>query len=152
MNLWKRLFSENKNEPDNTNSMPSPVHTTVSPSSIPEVSSRALSDEERTRILAVKSLEFLHGKVEEVESGINNPFGVGLTIPGTDNRGILELSKRDKWQISIGIVKQGTDKQYTHYLCQGDKDKVLDYLGDDSSQEDLYNSIRELLNRVDSEE
>lgn len=107
--------------------------------------------DEIIRILAAKSLEFLQGKVEEVESGKNNPFRVGLTIPGTDNKGILELSKRDEWHVNISIVKQGTDRLYSHYLFYGDKDKVLAYLRDDSSPEELYNSIRELLDRADRE-
>ena len=148
MNFWKQFFSADKKAPNRVNPAPNAAPAAVSSSS-PGINPGTLSNDERNRILAARGLEFLQENMGDVESGKNNPLRIGLTISGVDNQGILELSKRGEWLVTIGVYRRGTDKLYSHYLCQGDKDKVLAYLRDESSREELYNSLQELSDRID---
>ncbi len=84
-----------------------------------------------------------------------------FTIPKTDHEAQLTLSRKprrggDFWLFSAGVVRKGSDRLHSHYLCSGEgqegKEKVLSYLARPELKTEVIASVKELSRHVDQDD
>lgn len=92
-------------------------------------------------------------KVIEVmkERAQDGPVHVVFGIPESQNKGhmFFRLLRPDDWQLQIGANRAGTNMMVSHFLCHGEKERVLDYLSKPDLKEELVCSIKTLSKSVD---
>ena len=82
------------------------------------------------RVIA-RLLEDVDKKLEEGKNNV--PAGIRLVLTGTENIGTLEIDEPgpdnpDQRSFIVHVVREGTDRAYTHYLKDGTIDELKEYL------------------------
>lgn len=154
---WKALFRKRKQgnpEPQEKKTAAEPVEEIpAGPAPKKQDGGSRLSDEEILAILAEKSLEYLR---EQARKG---PFYVTFDVPGKDHQAQLVVTAGEggaSWRFSVGVVRQGSDKLYSHCLCRGEgregQEKVLAYLARPEMPTEAIASVKELSSLVDRDD
>ena len=69
-------------------------------------------------------------------------------IEKTENIAILSFlptdSKEEKWEYSVAVKRSGTDVLVNHYLKDGSKNEVLEYMQSEKAVTDSMRSVEEL--------
>ena len=73
---------------------------------------------------------------------------ISFKIDGTENEAILSFvptdRKEEKWEYSIAVKRSGTDVLVNHYLKDGSKSEVLEYMQSEKAITDSIRSLKEL--------
>ncbi len=111
---------------------------------------RKLSAGERMKLLCEKSLPFMTGMLDGVETQPGRHFAT-LSIPENDRvKGLLEVGReRERWYVLAGVIPQGTDRLLSQYLKQGTKEEIRAYLNAPGSPKELEAALRELIKRAE---
>lgn len=112
---------------------------------------KKLSAEERMKLLCEKSLPFMTGMLDQVETQPGRHFAT-LGIPDDDRvQGLLEVGREgDRWYLLAGAIPRGTDRLYSQYLKHGTKEEIRAYLTAAGSPRELEAALRELIRRAES--
>ena len=115
------------------------------------------STEEQFKISALNAKTLLAAKAEmEVpENGKFARVGIVYQIPDTQNiarYGIEydELEPRNTRRFLIGVNRKGSDMLTSIYLTKGSKKEILEFLNDDSNEELIIATLKDLNNSVEN--
>lgn len=108
-----------------------------------------LTADQQLDILADKVIALIRKKAAEEKSHF-----AAFDIPETDHEGRMSLSveTRFSWLLTADVIRNGSRKKHSHYLCHGKKEEVLAYLAGPELKEKFLRSIRELSRHVDDED
>lgn len=78
-------------------------------------------------------------------------YGLSFAVYGTQNRGMLQVSYKGpgELRLQLGVLREGTDRLYSHYLPIRSPEEMIRYLRDPASHADWMNSVRNLSDSVD---
>ena len=99
--------------------------------------------------MLIKKAEF-----EVPENGKFSKKSIAFDIPNTKNEAFFTISHdetnpKDLRTMSINVRRLYTDRLYSHILCTGTKQEVLDYLANPENYEEFENSTKTLSDSVD---
>lgn len=108
-----------------------------------------LTADQQLDILADKAIDLIRKKAAEEKS-----HSAAFDIPETDHEGRMALSvqTRFNWLLTVDVIRNGSRKKHSHYLCHGKKEEVLAYLAGPQLKEKFLKSIKELSQHVDDED
>lgn len=73
---------------------------------------------------------------------------ISFKINGTENEAILSFvptdRKEERWEYSVAVKRSGTDVLVNHYLKDGSKSEVLEYMQSEKAVTDSMQSVEEL--------
>ena len=75
-------------------------------------------------------------------------------VPGTSNLAFLEIehfstAPAEERTLTIGVLRNGTDRLYSNYMYTGNKTQMLSYLSENDRRDEFVSSIKDLSNSVD---
>ncbi len=122
-------------------------------------SRKKMTDEEVLKEYIKEATQYLAKGGERMvpENGKYTPYSVFVEVKGTSNiaRVAIEhdpLDPKTQRLINIGVYKNGSNKIYSRYPISGTKKEILEYLKSKKSQDEIYNHIIELSDKVNKKE
>ena len=86
------------------------------------------------------------------EKGIFRPYGFTFDVYGTQNKGMMQVEYKcgaDR-MLKLGVLREGTDRLYSHFLPSGTNQELIAYLEAPNSLSDWLDSIKHLSDSVDN--
>lgn len=103
-------------------------------------------------------VEVMAQQVEEKvpETGTFSPVVVRFSIPGREQEGRMiaqtSLTAGPEFRrIQIGVNQIGSDRFYSNYMVHDTKEKILEYLRNKETAEELIRCYKHLSDRVDKD-
>ena len=124
--------------------------------SLTKDSKPVLSYDEKMNILVPKTKEVLVETAEKQvpENGLFRKVFVSFAVPDTDNKALLgieydETEPKTQRRLFVGVHHNNSDRLTRNYLLKGTKTEILEYLKDDSNQQNIIDSVNTLSKKTD---
>lgn len=117
---------------------------------------KVLTYEQKMNILVPKTKEVLAetSEMQVPENGLFRKVFVSFAVPDTNNEAIFgieydENEPKTQRRLFVGVHHENRDALIKNYILKGTKAQILEYLKDNSNQQDLINTVNTLSARAD---
>lgn len=117
---------------------------------------KVLTYEQKMNILVPKTKEVLaeSAQMQVPENGLFRKVFVTFSVPDTNNKAVLgieydENEPKTQRRLFVGVHHENRDAMVKNYILKGTKSEILEYLKDNSNQQNLIDTVNMLSTKAD---